>query len=116
MTSGENTAPQQAEQKRGNIESEVATMIETATHTTIVVAGILFGLVLDFIAQIILVVSSGPGTSGYTAGLILSIFGNFIILAILFIAGIVKRDSSDYMRVAYLIAAGLVFIATMRLI
>jgi len=116
LSSGESSGSPQPAQSHATIESEVATMIETATHTTIIVAIVLFGLVLDFIAQIIIVVSSGPGTSGYSAGLVLSIFGNFIILAILFIAGILKRDATDYVRIGYLVAAGLVFIATMRLI
>ena len=102
------------------LEKEMATLMETATNTTIIVALVLFGLLLDFIAEIVFIANGGftgaAGTAGFQTSQVLAAFGNFIILAVLFSAGIMKKDASDYGRLAYLIAAGLVFLATMRLI
>ncbi len=102
------------------LEKEVASIIETATHTTVIVALVLFGLLLDFIAEIVFVAAGGftggAGGAGYQTSLVLSAFGNFIILAVLFSAGIMKKDASEYARLGYFLAAGLVFVATMRLI
>ncbi|MBX8635764.1 MAG: hypothetical protein KIY09_04940 [Thermoplasmata archaeon] len=102
------------------LEKEMASLIETATHTTVIIALVLFGLLLDFIAEIVYVAAggfaAGAGSAGYQTSLVLSAFGNFIILAVLFTAGIMKRDASEYARLGYFIAAGLVFVATMRLI
>ena len=105
-----------SESKHVPMEKEMASLIETATHTTIIAALVLFGLLLDFIAEIVYIVSGGAGGAGYSASLVLAAFGNFILLAVLFTAGIMKKDASDYARLGFLVAAGLIFLATMRLI
>jgi len=111
---GVGTAPHGSSQMP--IEKEVANLMETMSHTTVIVAIIVFGLLLDFIGQLVLIGSPAPGTVGYSAAEVLGALGSFIILVVLFAGGIMKRDMGDYVRAGMLITAGLLFLATVHLI
>jgi len=93
---------------------EVANLMAAMANTTVLVAFIIFGLLLDFIGELVSIATT-PGTAGFSAAEVLLALGNFVIVVILFYGGIAKRDASDMYRFGMVLAAAIVFFATFHL-
>ncbi len=97
-----------------SLEKEMANIVETMSHTAVQTGLILFGLLLDFVAQLVRV--GANSSAGYTAFAVLSAIGTFLIVAVLFVSGMAKRGESDYVRLGYLLAAAILFFTIPALI
>lgn len=104
-------APQHTQ---GSVERDVANLVAVVSNTTIIVAVVIFGLLLDFIAELISVGSS-PGSNVLSASEVLMAIGNFCIVVVLFAGGLMKRDAGEWSRFGMLLAAAIVFFASFHL-
>lgn len=95
------------ESKPVSLERDVATVMETISHTVVLTGLVLFGILLDFIAEV-LKLGVAPA---YPAGQVLAAIGTFLIAAVLFVSGMTKRTESDMVRFGLLLAAAIVFIS-----
>ncbi len=92
-----------------SLEREMANIVETMSHTAVQVGLVLFGLLLDFVGELVRIASTT--TAGFNAFQVLTAVGTFVIVAVLFVSGMVKRNEGDLTRLGLLLAAAIVFFA-----
>lgn len=100
------------------VEQSVENFMTRFSKESILAAVVLFGLLLLFIAQLVRIGGSAAGVGGnaHSAYQILAAIGSYLMVAVLFIGGIMKRNENEFIRFGLLIAAGLVFVAAAFLI
>ena len=100
-------SPPQGGERPVSLEREMASIVETMSHTAVQIGLILFGLLLDFVGQLVKIASTT--TAAFSAFQVLTAIGTFVIIAVLFVSGMTKRSESDQIRLGLLIAAAIVF-------
>lgn len=104
----ESTPPPSGE-KQVSLEREVASLMETMSHPAVLTGLILFGLLLDFIGQLVRV--GATSSAGFSAFQVLTAIGTFLIVAVLFISGLVRRGESDMIRFSLILSAAIILFA-----
>ncbi len=100
-------SPPQGGERPVSLEREMASIVETMSHTAVQIGLILFGLLLDFVGQLVKIASTT--SAAFSAFQVLTAIGTFVIIAVLFVSGMTKRSESDQIRLGLLIAAAIVF-------
>lgn len=95
------------EEKPVQLEKEVASIMETMSHTTILVGLVLFGLLVDFVAELVNIVGRGAGFSAFQ---ILTAIGTYLIIAVLFISAFARKRENAQFRLGMLLAAAIMFL------
>ncbi len=95
------------------VEKSVENIISTVSREYILTALVLLGLLLIFVAQLVRIGASaaGAGASAHSAYLVLAAVGSYMMVGVLFVGGIMRRNENHFVRFGLLVAAGLVFIA-----
>ncbi len=106
--------PAQGGERQVSLEKEMANIVETMSHTTVLVGLIMFGLLLDFIGQLVRIAATS--SAGFSAFQVLTSIGTFLIIAVLFVAAMTRKNEGDLVRLGLLLAAAIVFLALPSLI
>ncbi len=94
------------------VEKSVENIMTTLSREYILTALVLLGLLLIFVAQLVRMgaTAAGAGASAKNAYLVLAAIGSYLMVGVLFVGGVMKRNENQFVRFGLLIAAGLLFI------
>ncbi len=94
------------------VEKSVENIMTTLSREYILTALVLLGLLLIFVAQLVRIgaTAAGAGASAHNAYLVLAAIGSYLMIGVLFVGGVMKRNENQFVRFGLLIAAGLLFI------
>ena len=95
------------------VEKGVENIMTTLSRECVLTALVLLCMHLIFVAQMVRIgaTAAGAGASAHNAYRVLAAIDSYLMVGVLFVGGVMKRNENQFVRSGLLIVAGMLFIS-----